>query len=98
MCTDLAFKNNDHYIGAQYFLQITSPPVLCNWNEACAADDDTRTIIKPLLLHKPSTIQVSVYASVNKGYKEHIKKVHISIISDKIILYKTVNMGDNISG
>ena len=71
---DLVYDNNEHFVGAQCFLQTLAPSSLFNWNVAYADDKDTRTIIKSLIISKSSIVPTTVITTVHKGYRDSLKK------------------------
>ena len=95
---DLVYGNNEHYIGGQCFLQTLAPSSLFNWNAVYAADDDTCTIVKALMLHKSSAVPPSIIDTIHQGYRDHMKKGLLTIAGDKILLCKPVDMADRCIG
>lgn len=79
---DLVYGYDEHFVGAQYFLQTLAPSSLFNWNIVYAYDKDMCDIVKVLSIGKSSIVPTTVIDTVQKGYKEHHNKGILTIAGD----------------
>ena len=87
-----AFANHNHSVVAQWYLNSVSPSSLLDWKSAYSEDVDTNKIRATLRTHKSISIPAAVIQNVHTSYRNHIKKGHIVLLGEKLLLFKPINM------
>ena len=77
---------------AQCCLHFGSPSTLFDWKSTYSADEDTKKIVTALSINKPSAVPADVIQSVHMSYRHHLKKGHIVLLGEKLLLFKPINM------
>ena len=86
------YDNTEHTARAQCYLHSSSPSIILDWNRAYSDDMDTKVIITALLGYKSDDVPKISIESVYMGYRQHLKKGHIVIFDNKLMLCKPINM------
>ena len=68
------------------------PLTLFDWKSVYSADEDTKKILTALRINKPSAVPADVIQSVHMSYRHHLKKGHIVLLGEKLLLFKPINM------